>query len=78
MFYHFLEECDLRTWLARCVCCSRLGLEKNETPPKPVLPEPRVPSKKEKEEAVQFVIPLTGDVSKKSLETLSADYFFFI
>ncbi|XP_020608750.1 mucin-like protein isoform X2 [Orbicella faveolata] len=37
------------------------GLEKNETAPKPVLPEPRVPSKKEREEAVQFVIPLTSD-----------------
>lgn len=55
-------------------CCSRLGLEKNETAPKPVLPEPRVPSKKEREEAVQFLIPLTGNVSKKSLETLSAHY----
>jgi len=40
-----------------------LGLEKNETAPKLVLPEPRVPSKKEREEAVQFLIPLTSDVS---------------
>jgi len=40
-----------------------LGLERNETAPKRVLPEPRVPSKKEREEAVQFVIPPTSDVS---------------
>ena len=73
MFYQFLEECNLTD---RCVLCPRLGLEKNETAPKPVLPEPRVPSKKEKEESVQFVIPLTSDVSKKSLETLSAHYSF--
>ncbi|XP_078353037.1 mucin-like protein [Oculina patagonica] len=35
------------------------GLEKNETAPDPVLPEPRVPSIKEREEAVQFLIPRT-------------------
>ena len=48
-----------------------LGLEKNETAPKPVLPEPREPSKKEKEEAVQFLIPRTKDVSTNTIR-----YFF--
>ena len=42
------------------------GLKQNETVPKPVLPEPRVPSKKEKEEAVQLLILFTNGVSKKS------------
>ena len=36
---------------------------KNDTVPKPVLPEPRVPSKKEKEEAVQFLISRSSGVS---------------
>ena len=44
-----------------------LGLEKNETAPKPVLPEPREPSKKEKEEAVQFLITSTSNVSQISI-----------
>jgi len=59
------------------------GLEKNETAPKPVLPEPRVPSKKEREEAVQFVIPLTSDFEwdfetdksfKEKLASITTDY----
>jgi len=37
------------------------GLERNQTAPKPVLPEPRVPSEKEREEAVQFLIPHQSD-----------------
>lgn len=45
-----------------------LGLEKNETAPKPVLSEPRLPSEKEKEEAVQLFITQTRSVSKKLFE----------
>ena len=40
-----------------------LGLERNETAPEPVLPEPRAPSKNEREEAVQFSISSESDVS---------------
>ena len=51
------------------------GLKKNETAPKPVLPEPREPSKKEKEEAVQLLIQYTNGVSKKSFKTQLAQTF---
>ena len=40
-----------------------LGLEKNETAPKPTLQKPRRPSNKEKEEAVQFSIERKNGVS---------------
>ncbi|XP_020612097.1 mucin-like protein [Orbicella faveolata] len=51
-------ECEQDLYFINGKC---RGLAKNETAPKPVLPEPRVPSKKEREEAVQFVISLTSD-----------------
>ena len=44
-----------------------LGPDTNQTTPKPVLPKPREPSTKEREEAVQFSIPPEGDVSSKPL-----------
>ncbi|XP_078368612.1 mucin-like protein [Oculina patagonica] len=59
------------------------GLEKNETAPEPVLSEPRVPSKKEEEEAVQFLIPRTNEFEwdfakdksfKEEMASVTTDY----
>ncbi|KAL9979187.1 hypothetical protein ACROYT_G016809 [Oculina patagonica] len=49
-------QCEQEMYFIKGKC---RGLEKNETAPISVLPEPRVPSKKEKEEAVQFLITRT-------------------
>jgi len=51
-------ECDQGLYFIDGKC---RGLAKNETAPKPVLPEPRVPSTKEREQAVQISIATRND-----------------
>ena len=41
-----------------------VGLEKNESIPIPTLEEPRQPNTKEKENAVQFTIAVSNEVSE--------------
>ena len=62
---------SVNSYLRKYSICNRmlsiiffLGLEKNETAPKPKLQKPRRPSNKEKEEAVQFSIERKNGVSK--------------
>ena len=43
---------------------NRIGLEKNETAPEPVLPTPRTPTTKEREQAVQISILPNSTVSE--------------
>ena len=58
----YLRKYSICNWMLSIIFF--LGLEKNETAPKPKLQKPRRPSNKEKEEAVQFSIERKNGVSK--------------